>query len=64
MAAMLGEGLGAGLDDNTLDMVMAAVGVEAGTLPKQMADVNRVLNSLPPEAREALVIAFINTLYG
>jgi glutamate/tyrosine decarboxylase-like PLP-dependent enzyme len=58
--AMSGEGLDPALFDNMMSMV----GVEAGALPTRMADVNRVLDALPPEARERLVVEFVNTLYG
>jgi len=55
----------AGLDPGaltaeTIGGLLASVGLTPGTLPDRMADLNGILNHLPPAVREQLLIEFVN----
>jgi len=43
---------------------LALVGVRDGQLPPRMAGINALLDALPPAAREAALITFVNDLYA
>lgn len=43
---------------------LALVGVRDGQLPTRMAGINALLDALPPAAREAALITFVNDLYA
>lgn len=49
-------------DPAQLKMLMDAVGVTGGGLPKRMADLNQVLNILPPELTSLALTEFFNDL--
>ncbi|MBI4729006.1 MAG: aspartate aminotransferase family protein [Acidobacteria bacterium] len=51
------------LTDEMLSRVVGAAGVEWDALEDSMADVNSILDSLPPQVREALLIAGGNELF-
>lgn len=58
----------AGLDpkqitDATLSQMLGMAGVQGTALPERMAEINEVLNALPPELSERLLTAFVNTLF-
>lgn len=48
------------LTDDRVTELLAGVGVAPGTLPDRMADLNEILNHLPAEIRERLLIEFVN----
>ncbi|MFH1138398.1 MAG: aspartate aminotransferase family protein [Pseudomonadota bacterium] len=67
LVALVREGL-AGVDPSTLsdqDLsgMLGAVGIGGGKLPERMAEINEILNELPPELRERLLVEFINNLF-
>jgi glutamate/tyrosine decarboxylase-like PLP-dependent enzyme len=43
--------------------VIAALSGPDGAIPKEMADVNALMNELPPRARETLLIAFVGQMF-
>lgn len=43
--------------------LLAFAGVEGDGLPGRMADINEMMNALPPPMREALLIEYVNRLY-
>ncbi|MDC0673456.1 pyridoxal phosphate-dependent decarboxylase family protein [Nannocystis radixulma] len=43
---------------------LALAGVQGGRLPDRMATINGLLDALPPAAREAAIVAFVNDLYS
>ena len=44
--------------------MLGAVGLgEGASLPDDMAEINAVLDALPPTLREQLLLAFLNDLY-
>ncbi len=43
-------------------LAMAGIGGDQG-LPKQMADINEILNLLPPDIREKLLTTFVNDVF-
>ncbi len=51
------------LDAETLSRMLALAGIQDGTLPERMAEINEILNSLPPELKERLLIEFFNDLF-
>jgi len=53
----------AALTDEILDAMLGAAGVEWGSISESMAEVNTIMDSLPPAVREALLIAGGNTLF-
>ncbi|GMV39042.1 MAG: aspartate aminotransferase family protein [Myxococcales bacterium] len=50
------------LNGDGLQKLMGMLGVGA-ELPKRMAPINEVLDALPPEAREAMLAAFVNEMF-
>jgi glutamate/tyrosine decarboxylase-like PLP-dependent enzyme len=44
--------------------LMRAIGIENGELPAKTADLNQVLNVLPPKVTEVALIEFMNALYA
>lgn len=68
LLAMIKDGL-EGIDpidlsDADILNVMAAAGVADGILPSRMADINGVLDALPPEVREKALTAFVNDMFS
>jgi len=51
------------LDEGTLNRMLAMAGVETTRLPDRMADINEVLNALPPALRDRLLIEYLNELF-
>lgn len=51
------------LDDAALATLLGSVGVQGSVLPARMAEINDVLNVLPPAAREQLLLAYLNDLF-
>lgn len=51
------------LDPARVGQLMALAGIQDGTLPERMADINQLLDALPPGVQEALVSEFINRLF-
>jgi glutamate/tyrosine decarboxylase-like PLP-dependent enzyme len=67
LAAAMGETLGA-LDPQSLDpamfaSLMGAAGISGDALPDRLAEINELLNALPPAITEQLLIAFLNELF-
>lgn len=52
------------MDGDRLEGLFKLAGIEGGELPKSMAGVNRILNSLPPEVADRLFIYFYNMVSG
>ena len=54
----------ADIDDETLSQMLALAGLGGGvTLPEKMAEINEILNALPPAFRERLLTLFVNDLF-
>ncbi len=52
------------LTEESFAQALALVGVRDGQLPTRMAGINALLDALPPAAREAALITFVNDLYA
>ncbi|MFO8057871.1 MAG: hypothetical protein R6V10_11300, partial [bacterium] len=52
------------MEGDKLEGLFKLAGIEGGELPKSMAGVNRILNSLPPEVADRLFIYFYNMVSG
>jgi sphinganine-1-phosphate aldolase len=52
------------VDDQILRQMMAMAGIAPGTIPKVGAEINEVLDALPPAARERIMTEFMNELYA
>ncbi len=48
----------------TFQTLLAAAGIQGDELPKEMAPINEVMNSLPPELRELLLLEYVNNLFN
>lgn len=59
--ALSGEDL-ANMDAQKLEGLFKMAGIEGGALPKSMAGINRILNSLPPETADKLFVYFYNVV--
>lgn len=59
LASNTGEEIG----DEDISNLMGMVGVEGDQLPESMADINEILNVLPADLRERVLIHFINELF-
>jgi len=53
-----------GLSDADIMGMMAAAGVKDGALPDRMADINGILDALPAQAREMVLVAFVNEMFS
>lgn len=53
----------ANMSEEAFMQALALAGVQGGKLPEKMATINGLLDALPPAAREAAIIAFVNDLY-
>jgi glutamate/tyrosine decarboxylase-like PLP-dependent enzyme len=51
------------LTNETFSQMLSMAGIQGTELPDRMADINEVLNALPVEFRERLVIEFVNDLF-
>ncbi|MGC9324168.1 MAG: pyridoxal phosphate-dependent decarboxylase family protein [Desulfomonilia bacterium] len=51
------------LSDQDISQMMSLVGVEGDRMPSRMAEINEILNVLPPSLRERLLIGFLNDLF-
>jgi len=51
------------LTEEAIAGILTAVGLTPGTLPDRMADLNGILNHLPPAVREQLLIEFVNSAF-
>ena len=51
------------LDEGAFRGLLAMAGVGAGGLPRRMAEINEVLNALPPALRERLLVEYLNGLF-
>lgn len=61
MLAAMGEGTSLPIEQ--IGQLMGAAGIQNGTLPERMADINELLDALPPKIQEALISEFINQLF-
>ena len=52
------------LDDDVFPQLLKTVGIDGDDLPDRMAGINGILNALPPELREKLLIEFVNELFS
>jgi glutamate/tyrosine decarboxylase-like PLP-dependent enzyme len=64
LAAML-QGLGGGvkLDESMIEGMMEMAGVKGDSAPERMEDINKILESLPYDLSEFILISFINNLH-
>ena len=51
------------LDNEAFPEILKIVGINGDELPDRMAGINGILNALPPELREKLLIEFVNELF-
>ncbi|PCC70466.1 Glutamate or tyrosine decarboxylase [Nannocystis exedens] len=51
------------MSEEAFMQALALAGVQGGRLPEKMATINGLLDALPPAAREAAIVAFVNDLY-
>lgn len=51
------------LTDETVSQLFSMAGVQEAVLPERMAEINEILNALPAELRERLLITFTNDLF-
>ncbi|MGD2125904.1 MAG: aspartate aminotransferase family protein [Desulfobacteraceae bacterium] len=51
------------IPEETFSQMLSMAGIQGTRLPKRMADINGVLNGLPPDFRERLLIEFVNDLF-
>ena len=67
LATALGAGLpamdAADIPDEAVEQMLGMAGVQNGLLPERMAEINEVLNILPPTLRERLLVEFVNDLF-
>ena len=67
LVKLVGDGLAgvdlAALSDKELADMLALVGIGTEGMPERMADINGVLDALPADAREKLLVAFVNNLF-
>jgi glutamate/tyrosine decarboxylase-like PLP-dependent enzyme len=54
----------ASVDDQTLRQMMAMAGIAPGTIPKLGAELNEVLDLLPPPARARVLTEFMNEVFS
>ncbi len=47
-----------------LNQLLALAGIADGALPQRMAAINGILNTLPPELTEKLLIEYFNDLFS
>ena len=59
--ATMGDG---GLPPEAFGNLMGMVGVDGVALPERMAEINGLMNVLPPQMRELLLCEFVNQLYS
>ena len=52
------------IDDDDLKNMMKMAGIRPGGLPGRMAEINEILNALPPELRERVLIVYFNELFS
>jgi hypothetical protein len=53
----------AGLSEKELADMLALAGIGDEGLPQRMAEINGVLDALPPKVREQLLVTFVNNLF-
>lgn len=67
LAAAIREGLAhvnpQDLDRDKFSELLQLAGIEGGKLPERMAEINEILNELPVEMREWLLVEFLNDLF-
>ncbi len=51
------------ISDDDIEGMIAMTGAEAGEVPEDMADINEILNAIPPRLRERLLTAFVNEMF-
>ena len=69
MAAVVSEELAkldlAALNDQDIKDMMTMVGMGSGSeLPNKMGEINEILNAVPPELKERLLVLFVNDAFG
>jgi glutamate/tyrosine decarboxylase-like PLP-dependent enzyme len=50
------------LSEETFSQMLGMAGIQGTQLPERMAEINEILNALPPTLRERLLIEFLNDL--
>lgn len=53
----------ASLTAETVQGLLGMAGVEGEGLPERMAEINEILNALPPKVRERLLVEYLNQLF-
>jgi sphinganine-1-phosphate aldolase len=62
--AMLAGAAGMELTPAVFERLLGAAGIRGTELPERMADINAILDALPRELSEQLLIEFVNRLYA
>jgi len=52
-----------GFDPSMLGALMQAAGIEDGQLPRKSAELNQILNELPPAVTQFVLTEFMNDRY-
>ena len=53
-----------GAEDNLLEVLGQATGVDPDNLPERMDTINNLLNQMPAPVRDKLLADFVNRLYS
>jgi glutamate/tyrosine decarboxylase-like PLP-dependent enzyme len=51
------------LGSDTFGQMLGMAGIQGTELPERMAEINEILNALPPQLREKLLVEYLNELY-
>jgi hypothetical protein len=51
------------VDDETFSQMLGMAGIQDGLLPARMAEINGLLNKMPPAFRERLLVQYVNELF-
>jgi sphinganine-1-phosphate aldolase len=63
MGALLAQQIEADTTGEGLNNLMSMMGVGGGQVPGAMAELNALINELPPRARERLLVAFVGQMF-
>lgn len=63
IGAFFADGVPAGFGAADVAQMMQLAGVAGAVLPERLAEINEVLQALPTEVREAMLVAFFGVLY-
>ena len=67
LAPLVKEGLAlidsSAVSDDDLSQLLEGAGIGDGELPERMAEINEILNEIPADLRERLLVEFVNNLF-